>query len=225
MFIGTRLADHHLCTRANVNIHPMAIWNVIELFRDKRLLSRIRAELTAAEFRGITSSQDVDKLMSLPLLQSIYAETLRLRIQMQNGIFRRQRRYPHQRMALPEKELGRRPRRCRSQGPGFPEYKERTTSNRVLLGRSIPRLSRRSSKRTAKGPWYRWRQIQGRNPNQQRAYKGQIRQLGIGECIYTLGHPREKLSRARCGSSSDHCLLRLDGGPIRHRNTFGGRDL
>ena len=61
----------------------MAIWNVIEVFRDKRLLSRVRAELTAAEFRGITSSQDVDKLMSLPLLQSIYAELLRLRIEVQ----------------------------------------------------------------------------------------------------------------------------------------------
>lgn len=35
---------------ANGNIHPMADWNVIEVFRNKRLLSRVRAELTTAEF-------------------------------------------------------------------------------------------------------------------------------------------------------------------------------
>ena len=61
----------------------MAIWNVIEIFRDKSLLSRVRAELTAAEYRGITSSEDIDKLSSLPLLQSINTELLRLRIEVQ----------------------------------------------------------------------------------------------------------------------------------------------
>ena len=61
----------------------MAIWNIIEIFRDKCLLSRVRAELTAAEFQGIASSQDVEKLLSLPLMQSIYAELLRLRIEVQ----------------------------------------------------------------------------------------------------------------------------------------------
>lgn len=61
----------------------MAIWNIIEVFRDKDLLSRVRAELTAAEFRGITSNQDIDKILSLPLLQSIQAEVLRLRVEVQ----------------------------------------------------------------------------------------------------------------------------------------------
>lgn len=69
--------------RASVNIHPMAIWNIIEVFRDKNLLLRVRAELAAAEFQGITSSQDIDKLLSLPLLQSVQAETLRLRVEVQ----------------------------------------------------------------------------------------------------------------------------------------------
>lgn len=69
--------------RSSVNIHPMAIWNIIEVFRDKDLLSRVRAELTAAQFRGITSNQDIDKLLSLPLLQSVHAELLRLRVEVQ----------------------------------------------------------------------------------------------------------------------------------------------
>lgn len=61
----------------------MAIWSIIEVFRDKDLLCNVRAELAAAEFQGITSSQDIDKLLSLPLLQSVYAELLRLRIEVQ----------------------------------------------------------------------------------------------------------------------------------------------
>ena len=67
--------------RVNVNIHPMIIWNLIEVFRDPKLLSRVRAELTAANVQGVTSNQDVEKLLSLPLLQSIYAELLRLRVE------------------------------------------------------------------------------------------------------------------------------------------------
>lgn len=61
----------------------MAIWNIIEVFRDKNLLSRVRAELTTVDFQGITSREDVDKVLSLPLLQSIYAEMLCLRFEVQ----------------------------------------------------------------------------------------------------------------------------------------------
>ncbi|MCJ1270046.1 hypothetical protein MMC22_009940 [Lobaria immixta] len=68
---------------ASVNIHPMAIWNIIEVFRDRSLLSRVRAELATVHFQGITSREDIDKLLSLPLLQSIYAEMLRLRVETQ----------------------------------------------------------------------------------------------------------------------------------------------
>ena len=59
----------------------MAIWNIIEIFRDHGLLSRVRTELESAALQGITSGQDIDKLMSLPLLQSICAELLRLRVE------------------------------------------------------------------------------------------------------------------------------------------------
>lgn len=61
----------------------MAIWTIIEVFRDKSLLSRIRAELAAAGFRGISSRHDINTLLSIPLLQSVYAETLRLRVEVQ----------------------------------------------------------------------------------------------------------------------------------------------
>ena len=59
----------------------MTIWNLIEVFRDPKLLSRVRAELTAANPKGVISNQDVEKLLALPLFQSIYAELLRLRVE------------------------------------------------------------------------------------------------------------------------------------------------
>ena len=61
----------------------MAIWNIIEIFKDKTLLSRVRAELTAANFRGIATNEDLEKLTAIPLLQSIYSELLRLRVEVQ----------------------------------------------------------------------------------------------------------------------------------------------
>lgn len=61
----------------------MAIWTIIQVFRDRELLFRVRAELLAANFGEIISKEDIDKILSLPLLQSIYAEMLRLRVEVQ----------------------------------------------------------------------------------------------------------------------------------------------
>ena len=61
----------------------MAIWNIVEIFRDKHLLKRIQEELAEINFQGVQSNDDVKKLLSLPLLQSVYAELLRLRIEVQ----------------------------------------------------------------------------------------------------------------------------------------------
>ncbi len=61
----------------------MAIWSINEVFKDKGLLSRVREELAAAEFCGITSNKDIEKLLAVPLLQSIYSELLRLRVKVQ----------------------------------------------------------------------------------------------------------------------------------------------
>ena len=59
----------------------MAIWNVLHVFASASLLFRVRAELAMISFTGITTNADIDALMALPLLQSIYAELLRLRVE------------------------------------------------------------------------------------------------------------------------------------------------
>ena len=61
----------------------MAIWAIIEVFRDERLLHRIRRDLSDIGFQGIVSSEAVDKLLAIPLLQSVYSELLRLRVEVQ----------------------------------------------------------------------------------------------------------------------------------------------
>jgi cytochrome P450 len=72
---------------ANINVHTAAIWTIIEVFKDQNLLSRVRAELRTVEFSAITSSQDLEKLLSLSLLQSVYAEVLRLRVEVQSVFY------------------------------------------------------------------------------------------------------------------------------------------
>lgn len=73
--------------RANINVHPMAIWTILEVFRDKSLLARVRAELQAANLTGMKLRDKTEQLSSLPLLQSIYAEVLRLRVELQSVFY------------------------------------------------------------------------------------------------------------------------------------------
>ncbi|KAL9594371.1 MAG: hypothetical protein Q9219_007065 [cf. Caloplaca sp. 3 TL-2023] len=63
---------------SSVNIHPMAIWGIIEIFRDQALLSRVRKELEAISFGAMDNDDDVERLLAIPLLRSIYSELLRL---------------------------------------------------------------------------------------------------------------------------------------------------
>ena len=72
---------------AAINVHTAGIWTVIEIFRDKTLLSRIREELRGANFEGIKDSDEVEKLLGLPLLQSVHAEVLRLRVEVQSVFY------------------------------------------------------------------------------------------------------------------------------------------
>ncbi|KAA8575355.1 hypothetical protein EYC84_004527 [Monilinia fructicola] len=67
---------------ANTNLVPSAMWTALETFKDPAVLERVRTELSGtfdqnsihlAEFSAST-------LQALPLMQSIYAETLRLRV-------------------------------------------------------------------------------------------------------------------------------------------------
>lgn len=69
--------------RMNTNAVPAIGWFIIEFCRDALLLSRARAEVEAAsiQFPEIGMPEfDIGKLCNSPLLQSVYAETLRLRV-------------------------------------------------------------------------------------------------------------------------------------------------
>ncbi|KAI0469087.1 putative cytochrome P450 [Xylaria cf. heliscus] len=69
----------------NSNSIPAATWMIMELAKDPSLLQAVRAEVstacvTTASQSGPARTLDMHKLMTLPLLQSVFAETLRLRM-------------------------------------------------------------------------------------------------------------------------------------------------
>ncbi|KAL9608752.1 MAG: hypothetical protein Q9167_006424 [Letrouitia subvulpina] len=75
--------DLGLIFAMNTNTVPAVAWFFIELYRDFNLLSRARVEVEAARRLATEPEQadlDILKLCSSPLLQSVYAETLRLRV-------------------------------------------------------------------------------------------------------------------------------------------------
>lgn len=66
----------------NGNAVPATIWFILELIRDRALLSRVRSEVEEAMLLGTPDNLsvpnfDLTKLCSGQLLQSSYAETLR----------------------------------------------------------------------------------------------------------------------------------------------------
>lgn len=65
------------CDSENANSVPATFWFVLEMFRNKSHLVRARAEVKAC----YTSENefDINMLCKQPFLQSVYAETLRLR--------------------------------------------------------------------------------------------------------------------------------------------------
>jgi cytochrome P450 len=70
---------------ANANAIPAATWFLLELLFDPALEARIRKEFSSALIAPANPSHvpvfDINKLCSGPLCQSIYAETLRIRVQ------------------------------------------------------------------------------------------------------------------------------------------------
>lgn len=68
---------------ANSNAIPATYWFLYEIYRDPCLLERARSEVTASGFLAgseiATSDNNLDDLVNMPLLQSVYTETLRLR--------------------------------------------------------------------------------------------------------------------------------------------------
>ena len=67
----------------NANSIPAAFWFLLEIVNDQTLLKRVRKEVEASlESTSTNESPEFDmrKLSSSPLMQSIWAETLRLRV-------------------------------------------------------------------------------------------------------------------------------------------------
>ncbi|EOD52225.1 putative abc transporter cdr4 protein [Neofusicoccum parvum UCRNP2] len=62
----------------NTNAILASIWATLDVFRDAELLERVRRDVELC--RSGAGRLDIDKLLKRPLLQSIYAETLRLRV-------------------------------------------------------------------------------------------------------------------------------------------------
>ncbi|KAI8622926.1 cytochrome P450 [Xylariaceae sp. FL1651] len=59
-----------------------ASWAIFDIYRDPELLASVRAEVDACALTSINGRIhfDVDRLLRLPILQAVYAETLRLRM-------------------------------------------------------------------------------------------------------------------------------------------------
>ncbi|KAI3331580.1 cytochrome P450 [Xylariaceae sp. AK1471] len=59
-----------------------ASWTIFEIYRDPELLASVRAEVDACALKCADGRIrfDVDRLLRLPVLQAVYAETLRLRM-------------------------------------------------------------------------------------------------------------------------------------------------
>jgi cytochrome P450 len=67
--------------RENANCLPVTCWALIELIKDKSLFSALRAEVSTALDRSSKEKKlDVRKLAELPLLQSVYVETMRMHV-------------------------------------------------------------------------------------------------------------------------------------------------
>ncbi|KAI4179351.1 MAG: hypothetical protein L6R41_007892 [Letrouitia leprolyta] len=65
----------------------MAVWGILEIFKAPQLLCRVRTELENIGFHNVADDDDVEKLLAVPLLQSIYSELLRLRVEVQTIFF------------------------------------------------------------------------------------------------------------------------------------------
>ena len=65
---------------ANSNIVPICMWQFWDVFRDNDVLTRVRADVEEALGPSVGTGDgiDVERLKCRPLLQSVYAESLRL---------------------------------------------------------------------------------------------------------------------------------------------------
>ena len=81
------------------------MWTIIEVFKDVELLRRVREELEKASPDGININKDIDRILTLPLLQSIYAEVLRLRVEVQSVFYSERENIIVNQWQFPKKSL------------------------------------------------------------------------------------------------------------------------
>lgn len=75
--------DAEITCRSNANSVEAAAWFIVEMLRDPELLNRIQAEVAETKYSADADTKelfDLDKLCSMPVAQSTYAEVLRLRV-------------------------------------------------------------------------------------------------------------------------------------------------
>ncbi|KAI0163977.1 cytochrome P450 [Xylariaceae sp. FL1272] len=89
--------DLALITAASANALPMAFWILIEVFSDTELLGRVQGEISsailnrggatgeAAGLGGLPFQFDITAITGSPLLQSVYAEVLRMRVSLMHN--------------------------------------------------------------------------------------------------------------------------------------------
>ncbi|KAA6413107.1 MAG: cytochrome P450 [Lasallia pustulata] len=72
--------DLGLIWAENANSIPAVFWFVVELLQRPHFLSQAREEVTAAQFSSMSGDRalTIESLCSNPLLQSVYAEILRI---------------------------------------------------------------------------------------------------------------------------------------------------
>jgi len=81
-FVAIGADLRHSSSRMNSNSMPSTFWTFWEILRDPQLFSRVQAEVKGCALDSLNSKNvdfDLMKLCNQPLLQSVYAETLRLR--------------------------------------------------------------------------------------------------------------------------------------------------
>ncbi|KAM0321290.1 hypothetical protein ACHAPQ_009513 [Fusarium lateritium] len=76
---GGAALDLGMMWAVNANAIPAAMWMLLGILLDKNLTDRVRAEMEPS-FHDKSLSFDIDRLCSGPLLNSIYFETLRVRV-------------------------------------------------------------------------------------------------------------------------------------------------
>jgi cytochrome P450 len=76
-------ARHSVLTQHSTrNTIATTSWVAFEIFRDHELLAKVRSEVNHCRESGnsVRAQFDIDKLLRQPILQAVYAETLRLRM-------------------------------------------------------------------------------------------------------------------------------------------------